>query len=86
MRHVTILYFAALREALGRDREAVSLPAEIATAGQLRAWLRTRGDTYAAALAEGRAVRVAVDHTVAQTDTPLNDGSEIAFFPPVTGG
>ena len=86
MRHVTILYFAALREALGRDREAVSLPDDVTTAGQLRAWLRTRGDSYATALAEGRAVRVAVNQLVAQLQTPVVDGAEIAFFPPVTGG
>jgi molybdopterin synthase sulfur carrier subunit len=37
-------------------------------------------------LADGRALRMAVDHAVARADTPLADGCEVAFFPPVTGG
>lgn len=86
MTTITILYFAALREALGADRETVELPAQVGNAGQLRDWLRARGDVWAAALAPERAVRVAVDQAMAGPDTPLRPGAEVAFFPPVTGG
>ncbi|NUO88053.1 MAG: MoaD/ThiS family protein, partial [Cupriavidus sp.] len=41
---------------------------------------------WAETLAEGRALRMAVDHAVARADTALADGCEVAFFPPVTGG
>ena len=58
----------------------------MATASQLRAWLRTRDERFGAALAEGRAVRIAVDHALAQPDTPIGPGAEVALFPPVTGG
>ena len=84
--NVTILYFASLREALGTEREQPDLPAEVASAGQLRAWLCERGGAWAQYLAEGRAVRVAVNRTMAVPETALTAGAEIAFFPPVTGG
>ena len=83
---VQVLYFASLREALGLGREQVDLPAGIDTAGALRAWLRTRGDAWSEALSDARTLRVAVDQSMAGPGTPLRDGAEVAFFPPVTGG
>lgn len=83
---VRVLYFASLREALGLGREDVELSPEVVTAGALRAWLRARGEPWSEALADGRTLRVAVDQAMAEPDTPLRDGAEIAFFPPVTGG
>ncbi len=83
---ITILYFAALREALGTGRETVELPEGVANAGQLRNWLRERGGSWADALGEQRSVRIAVDQAMARADTPLRAGAEVAFFPPVTGG
>jgi len=83
---ITILYFAALREALGTGRETVELPQGVANAGQLRNWLRERGGAWSEALGENRSVRIAVDQAMAGADTPLRAGAEVAFFPPVTGG
>ena len=83
---ITILYFAGLREALGRGSETVALPAGVDSTGALRAWLRQRGGVWADQLAEGKAVRVSVDQAMAGPDTPLRTGAEVAFFPPVTGG
>jgi molybdopterin synthase sulfur carrier subunit len=83
---VRVLYFARLREAVGRDREDVELPAGVATVAQLREWLVARGDPWAAAFGEIRRIRAAVDQAMAGDDAPLRDGAEVAFFPPVTGG
>jgi sulfur-carrier protein len=83
---VTILYFAALRESLGRDREVLELPPGVDTAGALREWLRERGGNRATQLDPARSVRMAIDQSMARADAPLRDGAEIAFFPPVTGG
>ncbi|MGE0310462.1 MAG: molybdopterin converting factor subunit 1 [Lautropia sp.] len=83
---VTVLYFASLREALSRSRETLQLPPSVSTAGELRAWLASRDEDFARALGPSRAVRVAVDQDMADGATPLRDGAEVAFFPPVTGG
>jgi len=84
--NITLLYFAALREVLGIERESVQLPAEVQTAVQLRAWLAGRGDVWSQALAPGRALRMAVNRKLADPDTLLVEGAEVAVFPPVTGG
>jgi len=83
---ITILYFASLREALGTHRETVELPPGVGTAGHLREWLASRGARWAEQLAEGRAVRVAINQVMADAEAPVPDGAEVAFFPPVTGG
>jgi molybdopterin synthase sulfur carrier subunit len=82
---VRVLYFARLRETFGLDREFLELP-EGATVAVLLVTLRTRGGDWDACLAPNRAFRVAVDQDVADPDTPLREGAEVALFPPVTGG
>ena len=84
--HITILYFARLREALGNARERVEVPGDVATLGQLRAWLIARGDPWRDAFTRIAPIRAAVDHVVCGEETFLRDGAEVAFFPPVTGG
>ena len=83
---IELRYFASVREALGLAQEAVELPEGVATIGEVRAWLRTRGGVWAETLAEGRALRMACDHEMTDASARLTDGCEVAFFPPVTGG
>ena len=83
---VTVLYFARLREALGRDVEQVSLPAGVHTVAALRDFLRARGGAWEVELAATKPVRVAVNQTMARLESAVVAGEEIAFFPPVTGG
>ena len=83
---VDVLYFARLREALGVDRERVTLPDGVRTVAALRGHLCARGGAWATALAPDSLVRVAVDQAMASADRELSDGAEVAFFPPVTGG
>lgn len=83
---IKVVYFARLREELGTPQEALALPEGVATVGALRALLAERGDAWAQALAANRAVRVAVNHDMADAATPVRPGDEVAFFPPVTGG
>lgn len=83
---VTLVYLARLREAFGTATERVVPPGDVTTAGALRAWLAARGGQWASELAPGRAVRIAVNHELAQAATPIAPGDEIALFPPVTGG
>jgi sulfur-carrier protein len=81
-----VLYFANLRESVGLSREQVELPLHSATVGQLRNWLAQRGAPWNDAFAPGSAVRSAVDQVLADDTAAITDGSEVAFFPPVTGG
>ena len=83
---ITILYFARLREALGKASEQVVLPAGVSDLESLRALLRQRGGAWAEEMADGKPVRAAVNQDVAHGDTRVADGDEVAFFPPVTGG
>ncbi len=83
---VQILYFARLREAFGRADEALVLPEGVGDVGSLRRFLIGRGGAWALELAEGRAVRIAVNQDMADAATPVAAGDEVAFFPPVTGG
>ena len=81
---VTVRYFAALREALG-SKEVVPL-ATGATLGALRDQLIAASPRHADALRRERALRCAVNQVLADESVQLEDGAEVAFFPPVTGG
>lgn len=81
-----ILYFARLREQIGKSEEQVSLPENIRCLGDLIDWLEGRGPEYAAALSNRTILRAAVNEEHAPMDTPVSDADEIALFPPVTGG
>jgi molybdopterin synthase sulfur carrier subunit len=81
-----LLYFARLREDLGCAEETFVLNPSLQTVQALREALIARGAAWAKALDGARAVRVAVNQTMARADTPIKAGDEVAFFPPVTGG
>jgi molybdopterin synthase sulfur carrier subunit len=83
---ITLVFFARLREDLGTAGESLELPVGVTTVAALRAHLVQRGGAWASALAPARAVRVAVNHDMADAATLLKAGDEVAFFPPVTGG
>jgi molybdopterin synthase sulfur carrier subunit len=79
-------YFAWLRERIGKGEEEIVLPAGIATVGELMAWLAGRGEEYAHAFENRKAIRAAIDKTHVRPETAIAGASEIAFFPPMTGG
>lgn len=81
---VRVRYFASIREAVGQGSEELQVRGE--TLGALRDELIARGGAYAAALARGKAVRMALDQVMSDDAAPLREGCEVAFFPPVTGG
>lgn len=83
---MTLLYFAWVREQIGRDTEEIALPADVQTVAALLDWLRSRGGGYASALDDLSVIRVAVNQEFAAPDHAVADGDEIALFPPVTGG
>jgi sulfur-carrier protein len=80
------LYFASVRERIGLTEEEIDPPAEIATVAQLIDWLAARGEGYAAAFANSKTIRTALDKNHAGPQTPIRAAREVAFFPPMTGG
>ena len=84
MNQITVRYFASIREAMGTGSE--SLQTTAATVGALRAELMGKSEAAAQALAEGRAVRMALNQDMCDGAAALKNGDEVAFFPPVTGG
>jgi molybdopterin synthase sulfur carrier subunit len=79
-------YFAWVRERIGRAEEDIALPAGIVTVADLVAWLKTRGEEYEAAFQHEKIVRAAIDRAHVKPDAKISGASEIAFFPPMTGG
>lgn len=83
---LTIRYFASIREQLGTGVEQLDWSAGLHTVGDVRAVLVARGDKWADALGHGKLVRMACNQQACSEATPVHDGAEVAFFPPVTGG
>lgn len=81
-----LLYFAWVRERIGTGEETVEPPEAARTVADLADWLRRRSAGHAAALADLTRLRAAVDQRFVPLDSELGDASEVAFFPPVTGG
>ena len=79
---VRLRYFAALREAAGVAEEPLDLPAG-ATVIEARALLAERRPTLAKLLP---ACAIAIDRGYADAETPLRDGAELVFIPPLGGG
>ncbi len=83
---VKIVYFAWVRERVGKSEETLEIPAGIDTIADLVVWLRSRGPEYVAAFAKPEVVRAALDQSHVKPAARIAGAREIAFFPPVTGG
>ena len=81
-----LVYFAWVRERVGKAEEEVALPPSIATVADLVEWLAGRGEEYAYAFENPKVIRAAIDRKHVQPTTKIADAHEIAFFPPMTGG
>jgi molybdopterin synthase sulfur carrier subunit len=83
---VTLLYFAWVRQRIGRSEETLALPEGVTTVGELLAHLGARGGGYGDAFADPSRLRAAVNREHAGFDAVVRNEDEVAFFPPVTGG
>jgi molybdopterin synthase sulfur carrier subunit len=83
---VKLLYFAWVRERVGKPEEEIEVPAGVTTVGDLMAWLSRRGEDYAHAFENPKVIRAAIDHAHVKAETAIAGAREIAFFPPMTGG
>ena len=81
-----ILYFAWVRERVGKAEETLEPPPSVVTVSDLMQWLSSRGEEYAHAFEQAKVIRAAIDKRHVKPDTAIGGAKEIAFFPPMTGG
>jgi len=81
-----LIYFAWVRERIGKPEEEVELPPEVKTVAELLTWLRARGEEYELALQVPKAIRVAINQEHVDHRETIAGAREIALFPPMTGG
>lgn len=80
-----VLFFARVREALDCPLLEIPWREELASLDALQRQLEARGENWPTVLGEDNMIR-SVNQVVIEGDCELNDGDEVAFFPPVTGG
>jgi molybdopterin synthase sulfur carrier subunit len=80
---VRLLYFAAVRDLIGKDEEELDLPSTVATVADLAAYLASVHSSLRDRLAS---VRFARNETFATNDERLEAGDVVALIPPVAGG
>ena len=84
---IQLLFFGRYQDDLDSSGEQVELPGNVDTISRIRNWLAARGPDWAAIFGpENTLLLAAVNQEMAEQDTPIKDGDEVAFFPPVTGG
>jgi sulfur-carrier protein len=81
-----ILYFARLRQIIGRGQDEIEIPANVKTVSALIDYLKGRDEGISAAFADLRTLKVAINQSHSSLDASLAGATEVAFFPPVTGG
>jgi len=80
------IYFAWVRERIGVAEEEIEPPSHVLTVGDLISWLASRGENYAYAFERASTIRAAIDRTHVKPGASIAGATEIAFFPPMTGG
>ena len=83
---VDLVYFAWVRERIGKPAETIDLPEDVRTVGDLLNHLKGLGEEYQLALEHDRVIRVAINQEHAEHDEPIAGAREIGIFPPMTGG
>ncbi|AYD00435.1 molybdopterin converting factor subunit 1 [Neorhizobium sp. NCHU2750] len=81
-----LVYFAWVRERIGKPQEEIELPETVVTVRDLLNHLAGLGEEYENALQYPDVIRVALNQEHAEHDEPLNGAREIGIFPPMTGG
>ncbi|CAA0118724.1 Molybdopterin synthase sulfur carrier subunit [BD1-7 clade bacterium] len=83
---IRVLFFAKLREDLGVESLDIGFDSDIQSIHDIIARIRDqRGNDFADNItADG--IVTALNHQIVKGNLPVNDGDEVAFFPPVSGG
>lgn len=82
---ITILFFAKYREQLGLGRMDFTLDSTLSVGDLKKRLVSHGGEKWAEVLLADNTL-CAVNQTIATDSVEINDGDEVAFYPPVTGG
>ena len=83
---IKVLFFAKLRELFGTNQVDVTFTESDNKVSDVLAALRQKGEVWAEELNENKSFRIAVNQEMVSEDVMINEGDEMALFPPVTGG
>jgi sulfur-carrier protein len=86
MTALKLVYFAWVRERIGKTEEELAPPPSVTTVDELMRWLAGQGEEYAHAFENPKIIRAAIDRKHVRPDSAITGAREIAFFPPMTGG
>lgn len=84
--NIKVLYFARIKESVNYSTEDIALPSDVSTITALKNFLAQRGDAWTELFDGKQTIRAAINHELVDNMADINDGDEVAFFPPVTGG
>lgn len=83
---MNILYFARIREHIGKSSDDITLPDTVKTVADVIAYLEMLGDRYKNAFEEPDLIRAALNDEYVPLDHVVSNDDELALFPPMTGG
>ncbi len=79
-------YYAWVRQYIQLSEEELTIPEKVTTIAQLIDHLKTISPGHAKAFSQPDVIRCAINFSFCDHSTSIANASEIAFFPPVTGG
>jgi molybdopterin synthase sulfur carrier subunit len=80
--NVKLVYFAWVRERIGKTDEEISLPSGVTTVADLITWPKGLGQEYEYAFENEGIVRAAIERVQVRPDASIIDAREIAFSRP----
>ena len=83
---ITVFYFASIREHMGRGEDRLETVENLTTVAALIRYLSETDSSFSELSQSPNQLLISVNQIFAETSSPITDGDEVGFFPPMTGG